>query len=163
MDEGSAVDYVLLAELLKNQDAFRSSTYLHQREDGKLVMGPLWDLDLSAGNTLDPALSSPEGWLLADRPWSGALMADEGFRAALAERWNTLRTGGLVEALLRAADRRARLLRAPARRNFARWRTLEAPVFANQRVHGTQAAAVAALRDWITRRAAWYSDAVLGP
>src|SRR5918992_6308949 len=95
LDEASAVDYVLHAELFKNQDAFYSSTYLHQRADGKLALGPVWDFDLSAGNTVDPAISAPEGWLLTpDRPWAGALLADPAFRAALAARWRALRAGG---------------------------------------------------------------------
>jgi hypothetical protein len=155
LDEAAAVDYVLLNELFKNQDAFYSSTYVHLRTDGKLAMGPVWDFDLSTGNTVEPSISAPEGWLLADRPWAGALLADPDFRTALAARWHVLRTGGLIEDLQRGIDRRAALLRAPARRNFARWRTLGRPVFRNQPVPGTHAAAVTALKDWIARRAAW--------
>jgi CotH kinase protein/VTC domain len=161
LDEDSAVDYVLHAELLKNQDAFYSSTYLHQRKDGKLALGPVWDFDLSAGNTVDPAISAPEGWLLTpDRPWAGALLADTAFRAALAARWRTLRESGLIKELLRAADRHAASLRAPAARNFARWPTLDTPVFRNQSVHGSHPAALAALRDWLIRRAAWLDEAL---
>jgi hypothetical protein len=160
LDETSAVDYVLHAELFKNQDAFRNSTYLHQRPDGKLALGPVWDFDLSAGNTVERALAPPEGWLLTGRPWAGGLLADPGFRATLAERWRTLRTGGLIEDLLRTTDRRGRTLRAPARRNFARWRTLTAPGFADQPVHGSHPAAVAALKDWLARRAAWLDQAL---
>jgi hypothetical protein len=162
LDEASAVNYLLHAELFKNQDAFYSSTYLHHREDGKLAMGPVWDFDLSAGNTVDPGISAPEGWLLTDRPWAGALLADPAFRAALSARWRSLRSGGLLEELLRTVDRRAVELRVPARRNFARWRTLERPVFRNQPVHGSHAAAVAALKDWLIRRTAWM-DGALGP
>jgi hypothetical protein len=161
LDERSAVDYVLHAELLKNQDAFLGSTYVHQRKDGRLVLGPVWDMDLSAGNVVEPALAAAEGWLLPGRPWAGALLADPGFQAALAARWRSLRAAGLVEALLRAADRDARLLRRPAARNFTRWRTLDRPVFRNQPVHGSHDAAVAALKDWLVRRAAWM-DAALG-
>jgi hypothetical protein len=160
LDEASAVDYVLHAELFKNQDAFYSSTYVHQRTDGKLALGPVWDLDLSAGNTVEPTISAPEGWLLTDRPWAGALLADPGFQAALAARWRTLRADGLIEGLLHDADRHAATLRTPARRNFARWRTLDRPVFRNQPVHGSQPAAVAALKDWIARRAAWMDQAL---
>jgi hypothetical protein len=160
LDEASAVDYVLLHELLKNQDAFLSSTYLHLREDGKLAFGPVWDFDLSAGNVVEPALAPPEGWLLPGRPWVGALLADPGFQATLAARWRALRAGGLTAALQRTIDRRARTLRAPARRNFARWPTLDRPVFRNQAVHGSHAAAVAALSDWLARRAAWMDGAL---
>jgi hypothetical protein len=160
LDEASAVDYMLLTELLKNQDAFVSSTYLHHRADGKLAFGPLWDFDLSAGNTVEPTLAPPEGWLLPGRHWAGALLADSGFRAAFAARWRALRAAGFVAGLLRDADRLARALGPAARRNFARWRTLERAVFRNQVVHGSHAAAVAAVKDWIARRAAWMDGAL---
>ena len=125
-----------------------------------------WDpsgtFDLSAGNTVDPLVTASEGWIAGERPWAGVLLADPGFRAALGARWRVLRAGGLVEALVRGVDRRAATLRRPARRNFARWRTLEDRVFRNQPVHGSHPAAVAALRDWLVRRAAWL-DGALSP
>jgi CotH kinase protein len=160
LDETSAVNYVLLAELLRNQEAFLSSTYLHQREDGKLAFGPVWDFDLSAGNVVDPALSSTEGWSLSGRVWAGSLLADAGFRAALAARWRELRAAGFVAALTRTIDSRARTLRGPARRNFERWPTLGRAVFRNQPVQSSYPAAVAALEDWLVRRAAWMDGAL---
>jgi hypothetical protein len=160
LDEASAVDYVLLAELLRNQESFMSSTYLHQREDGKLALGPVWDFDLSAGNVIDPAQGTAEGWLLPGRVWAGALLADAGFRAALAARWRELRAGGFVEALTRTVGSRARALRGPAARNFRRWKTLGRPVFPNQPVHASHAAAMQSLKDWLVRRAAWINGAL---
>jgi hypothetical protein len=159
LDEASAVNYVLLAELLRSQEAFMSSTYLHQREDGMLALGPVWDFDLSAGNTADPAA---EGSLLGGRVWVGGLLADLGFRTALAARWRALRAAGFVEGLLRTIDARAAELRRPARRNFARWRVLGRAVFAGQPVHASHAAAVAGLKDWIARRAAWMDGVFAG-
>jgi CotH kinase protein/VTC domain len=160
LDERSAVDYLLHAELLGNQDAFHASTFVHLRGDGRLAMGPVWDFDLSAGNVVERALARPDAWMLAGRPWPAALLADPGFRAALAARWRELRAGGLVEALLRTIERHERALRAPARRNFTRWPTLGTQVFRNQTVHQTHAAAVAALKDWLVRRAAWMDGAL---
>jgi hypothetical protein len=163
LDERSAVDYVLVAELFGNQDAFLASTYVHLREDGRLAMGPVWDFDLSAGNVVEPALANPAGWMHAGRPWAAALHADPAFRAALAARWRAVRGAGLVDWLLRAANRHTRTLHAPAARNFARWPTLGAPVFRNQPAHASHAAAVAALKDWLVRRAAWIDGALTPP
>ena len=125
-----------------------------------LALGPVWDFDLSAGNVADPAQAAAEGWLLTGRVWAGALLADPGFRAALAARWRALRAAGFVEALLRNVDARAAALRRPARRNFARWDVLGRAVFPGQPVQASHAAAVAALKDWIVRRAAWMDGAV---
>lgn len=150
LDERSAVDYVLHAELFKNQDAFLRSTFAHVR-GGTLRLGPVWDFDLSAGNVTIPAAAPPEGWLLADRPWASALLADPGFRAALATRWRVLQAQGFVRGLLGELDRRARAIRAPARRNFARWPNVGTP----------HRAAVAGLKRWLARRAAWMDAALL--
>jgi CotH protein/VTC domain-containing protein len=138
MDERSAVDYVLLAELFGNQDTFLSSTFVHLREDGRLAMGPVWDFDLSAGNVVLPQLAAVEGWMHANRAWAGALHADPAFKAAMGARWRALRAGGMLEALLRDADRHARTLG----------------------VRGGQAAAVGALEDWLARRSAWIDGAL---
>ena len=47
-----------------------------------------------------------------------------------------------------------------ARRNFARWDVLGRAVFPGQRVQASHAAAVAAQKDWIVRRAAWMDGAL---
>ena len=160
LDQRSAVDYVLLTELLKNQDGFRRSTFVRQRPSGELVLGPVWDLDLSAGNVTEPWLIGPEGWFLWARAWSADLLADPGFQVALAERWRELQAGGFVRGLLRTADRRARAIRAAARRNFARWPILGRPLFPTQTVHGSHGAAVRGLTAWLARRAAWMDAAL---
>ncbi len=159
LDEASAVNYVLHAELFKNQDTFLSSTFF-EPEDGKLHLGPVWDFDLSAGNTILPAMSASDGWLLAGRPVVSRLLADPAFQAALRARWRQLRANGILEALLASADRNARELRGPARRNFARWDVLDRPLFVNQPVHGSHTAAVTAMKDWFTRRTAWLDTAL---
>lgn len=160
LDERSAVDYVLLTELLKNQDAFLRSTFVHRR-GGKLHLGPVWDFDLSAGNVTALGAAPSEGWLLTGRPWAGALLEDPGFRAALAQRWRALQARGFVRGLLRTVDRRARVLRAPAGRNFARWPILGKPLFPAQFTYRSHRSAVGGLKAWLTRRAAWIDSALL--
>jgi hypothetical protein len=160
LDEASAVDYVLLTELLKNQDAFLRSTFAHLR-GGKLHLGPVWDFDLSAGNVTAVGAAPPEGWLLAGRPWAGALLDDPGFHPALAQRWRALQARGFVRTLLRTVDRRGRVLRAPARHNFARWPVLGKPLFPAQPVHVSHRSAVGGLKAWLVRRAAWMDAALL--
>jgi hypothetical protein len=159
LDEATALDYLIHSELLKNQDVFYSSTFLHLRADGKLALGPVWDLDLTAGNAVDALLASPEGFILGDRPWAGALLADPAFGAALAARWRALRAAGLLEAVLGDVDRLAAALRGEARRNFRRWRILGTPVFRNQITYASHGRAVTALREWLARRAAWLDQA----
>ena len=124
LDERSAVDYVLLTELLKNQDAFHRSTFVHQRASGRLALGPVWDFDLSAGNVTYPPAAPPEGWLLGDRAWAGALLADPGFRVRAGRA--LARAAGARVRPRPAAHRRPRSAR-PARACTAQLRALADP------------------------------------
>ena len=45
------VDYFLLAETFQLTDVHHLSVFMHKEAGGKLRMGPVWDYDLSAGNT----------------------------------------------------------------------------------------------------------------
>jgi len=155
LDVGAAVDHVLLSELLKNQDAFVSSTFVALDGRDRLVPGPLWDLDLALGSAVNAGLAAPEGWVTAGRPWSGALLAQPAFRNALAARWATLRHARLVERLLSTAARWEADLAPAARRNFRRWPGLGRRLVPGGTATGSFGAEVAHVRDWLTRRAAW--------
>jgi hypothetical protein len=160
LDVPAAVDYVLVQELFKNQDAFLSSTYAHRGHDLRLRMGPVWDFDLSAGSVSVGEFSSAEGWLLTDRPWAERLYRAPDFVAAMRARWTQLRRDGLVEDLLAAAGRAGRKLRGPAAVNHRRWRIFGRALFAGQPVVFSYPAAVSSLRDWLQRRATWMDAAL---
>jgi hypothetical protein len=172
LDVDAAVDYVLLNELFKNQDAFLASTFFHKSSGGKLVLGPVWDFDVSMGNSNFGRSGILAGWTFdpvgARRPWASRLYADPFFVERLATRWRGLRARGLVPQLLREIDANAALLRAPQRRNFARWPILGRYVWPNpvdprtRKVRRTYAAEVAYLKSWLPRRAAWIDANVDG-
>jgi len=160
LDVSAAIDYVLVQELFKNQDAFLSSTYIHRGQDLRLRMGPVWDFDLSAGSVSVGEFASAEGWLLTDRPWAERFYRAPDFVAAMRARWTQLRREGLVEDLLAAAEREGRALRGPATANHRRWRILGRPLFAGQPVVSSHSAAVSSLRGWLQRRATWMDTAL---
>ena len=160
LDVPAAVDYVLVQELFKNQDAFLSSTYVHRGQDRRLRMGPVWDFDLSAGSVSVGEFAFAEGWLLTDRPWAERLYRAPDFVVAMRARWTELRREGLVEDLLTAAEREGNALRGPAAVNHRRWRILGRALFAGQPVVSSHAAAVSSLRDWLQRRATWMDTAL---
>ncbi|MCY2966935.1 MAG: CotH kinase family protein, partial [Planctomycetota bacterium] len=64
VDKDSFIDFFLLNELFKNVDAYFLSTFLHKQDDGKLHLGPVWDLDLSSGNASYGGVWNAEGWML---------------------------------------------------------------------------------------------------
>jgi hypothetical protein len=170
LDAAAAVDYVLLQELFKNQDAFLSSTFAHKPSGEKLVLGPLWDFDVALGNSNYGRSATVSGWLLtprAARAWASRLYDDPRFLDALERRWREVRQQGLVEGLLRQVDADATRLRAAQRRNFARWPILGRYVWPNPvdpatgHLRRTYAAEVAYLKTWLRTRAAWL-DANVG-
>ena len=52
IDIPSFVDYILMAEIASNADAYALSTYYHKDRGGKLRAGPVWDYNLTYGNDL---------------------------------------------------------------------------------------------------------------
>jgi len=160
IDEAAAVDYILLNELFKNQDAFRASTYLARGAGGRWQLGPVWDFDISMGNSDYGPSSVLAGSMLEKRVWAHELYRDPAFVRAATARWRELRTAGLRRDLLRSVGRHARRLTATgaAGRNFRRWPVLGVRVWPNppEAVRRTSyASEVAALRRWLERRLAW--------
>jgi hypothetical protein len=160
LDEAAAVDYVVLNELFKNQDAFRASTYLARGAGGRWALGPVWDFDISMGNSYYGPSAVLEGSMLEERVWAQQLYRDPAFVRAVTARWGQLRAAGLRRELVGSLDRHARRLTATGAtaRNFRRWPVLGVRVWPNpsDAVRRTSyAAEVQALRTWLDRRIAW--------
>ena len=166
IDSDSFIDYFLLNELFKNVDAYFLSTFLHRTREGRLKLGPVWDLDLSSGNASYGGVWKAEGWMLfPDDPrrgsavpfWWDRLFEDPAFRARLRERYYTLREDVLSEpALFRLIDETAQTLDAPQKRNFQRWPTLGKYVWPNPRPYArTYPDLIQNLKTWFHQRFVW--------
>lgn len=80
LDEDSWIDWFLINEMAKNNDAvFYSSCYMHSAPDGRIVMGPVWDFDLGYGNTTNNGCDSPIGWHVRTSAWYTRLFEDPVF------------------------------------------------------------------------------------
>jgi hypothetical protein len=150
---GAAVDYLLVQELFKNQDAMGPSTFV-TGDRGRLRLGPVWDFDFSSGNSKRAPSRHLHGWMAAGRPWAERLYADRGFRSQMARRWAQLRQQGLRARLLRSVDAYSRALAPAARRDSRRWRA------GGDRPRGTHAGHTRKLRRWLDRRIAWLDGAL---
>ena len=144
----AAADYLLVNELFKNQDVMHASTFITGGR-GALRLGPVWDFDISSGNSLRSPSRHFEGWTATGRPWADRLYADRAFGRAMARRWAALRRRGLRARLLRTVDAYTAPLAAAARRDSARWPA------GGDRPHGSRAHHVGELRRWLDRRIAW--------
>ncbi|MEZ4465424.1 MAG: CotH kinase family protein [bacterium] len=130
LDVDSAVDLMVINELFRDQDAYVRSAWLYLDRGGPLVLGPLWDYNLTAGtggffdNTATAGWQYQQPYNAGEHRWFTRLMADPAFAARFAARWRALRGGLLADAALMArVDALAAVVAPAAERNFAVWRT----------------------------------------
>jgi hypothetical protein len=161
IDVDSFIDNHILVELTKNIDGFRLSTYYHKDRNGKLVMGPVWDYDLSLGNANYNDGWNTTGWynrLLGDGdyPYWRRLFEDPEFKLRYADRWFGLRRDLFTTGrLLGIVEGYATLLDEPAARNYGRWPTLGIAVWPNWFVAKTYREEIVWMQGWIADRLAW--------
>jgi hypothetical protein len=154
IDEASAIDFALVNELFKNQDAFHASTYMAVHR-GKLHLGPVWDFDISMGNSDYGPSRHLQGWMLSRRDWAERLYRDRRFTRRMAARWIQLRERGLRRQVLGTVARSERALHGAVGRNFRRWPVLDRRIWPNPRARGSYRAETRFLRSWLKRRIAW--------
>ncbi|MBQ3686282.1 MAG: CotH kinase family protein, partial [Treponema sp.] len=88
-DLDSFVDWYLVNEFTKNHDSrFQASCFIsYDGKQDKFFMGPVWDFDLSSGNTDAAGCSRSDGYITAQAFWYERLLQDELFMTALRSRW----------------------------------------------------------------------------
>ena len=88
-DLDSFVDWYLVNEFTKNHDSrFQASCFIsYDGKQDKFFMGPVWDFDLSSGNTDAAGCSKSDGYITAQAFWYERLLQDELFMTALRSRW----------------------------------------------------------------------------
>jgi hypothetical protein len=160
IDEAAAVDFALLNELFKNQDGFHASTYLALHADGRLRPGPVWDFDISMGNSDYGPSRRLRGWMLARRDWAERLYRDRAFTRRMALRWRELRQQGLRRQVLATIERSEAELRGEVVRNFQRWPVLDRRIWPNPRARGSYRAELRFLRSWLKRRIGWIDRSI---
>ena len=171
VDVESFIDFMILQELGRTVDGYRSSSFFFKDRDslgGKLVAGPMWDFNLSYGNADYCEAFSTSGYqydfdqvcgaqFMVEVPfWWARLREDPAFDAALRCRWELLRAGPLSDAAIAEfiATKAEELDQAQAR-NFDRWPILGQYVPWNAYVGETWQDELDYLQSWITERAAW--------
>jgi len=166
IDVGSFIDVHILVELTKNIDGFRLSTYMYKDRGGKLVMGPVWDYNLSLGNANYLQGWIPTGWYYpqlsdGDYPWWRRLFEDPAFQLRYADRWFELRKGLFSTIrLLKDIDETAALLNEAQARNFDRWRILGSYVWPNWFIAGTYSEEINWMRGWLEQRLDWMDSQI---
>ena len=178
MDAASFIDYFLLNEFSRDNDAFRFSTYMHKEEGGKLKMGPIWDFNIALGNADYCGGDKPKGWVhlypqscdfnhpgTAVPHWWERLLEDPDWVTQLQTRWASLRgrSGTFATAAIqKKIDDKVRFLkeRKIPSRNFKKWGILGIKVWPNSFVGKTYREEIDFLKDWISKRLTWMDETI---
>jgi hypothetical protein len=157
IDRPSWIDHHLLNVLTSNPDGLHRSAYFTKPRGGRLQAGPLWDFDRALGAYWDARLSVVDTWSGVGGEvdfwrtgWWGILAEDPDFVQEWVDRWQSMRSSHLATPALTAlAQNLANAVGTDAAdRDATRWPD-------NASVHGSYAAQIAVLKDWLSQRTAW--------
>ncbi len=168
IDVDSFIDHFLITELLKEIDGYRLSTFMYKDRNQKLVMGPVWDFNLSLGNANYLEGWLPQGWYYTQlsssncyiscgvRDWYVRLMQDPAYMQKMQYRWWELRQNLFSNQNLSNMIWGFRDLLSEAQvRNFTRWPILGQYVWPNWYIAPTYQDELNWMNNWLMTRLAW--------
>jgi hypothetical protein len=162
-DEATAVNFYIVNDLMGNADGgqFYSSDYLYKDISNPLLyMGPVWDFDISSGNTKDYGILNPTAlWMQFKAPWYKQWFQDPGFKADVVTQWNALKNNGVFAAWLNSINQEAATLQQSQANNFGRWPMQGIMVPPNAEAAGSYSGEVSYMTTYINLRMA-YLDSV---
>ena len=157
IDIPSFVDYMLMAEIASNADAYALSTYYHKDRGGKLRAGPVWDYNLTYGNDLFDFFGTPYDrsqtyvWQFnysnTGSYFWGDLFNNSTFKCYLAKRFDELTEEGQplnFNYISNLIDSTIKLISEATERENERWETIDD--FSGE---------IANMKVWIQERITW--------
>jgi hypothetical protein len=175
IDEDSFIDFFILNELSNNVDGYRLSTYLQKDRNEKLVIGPIWDFNLSFGNADYCGGERYDVWCFKFNErclgdfwnvpfWWNRLIEDENFVIKLKERWNQLRTNILSDNnLMTLIEDQYSFLNNETdiiNKNFNTWKIFGVYIWPNSFVGNNYYEEIDFLKNWIKNRTQWLDESI---
>jgi hypothetical protein len=148
---------------MHNVDAYLCSAYIHKDRDdidGKLKFGPIWDNDLSLGNT--NYRNRLDDWMFSH--YAGSIeiiriMGDKVFVKNMADRWHALRSNVYSDNnLLHFIDSVSNAIKESRIMNYKVWPLLSAPILWPSYIPPTYEFEIDTMKQWIVMRAAWMDN-----
>ncbi len=123
VDLKSAVDAFLVNEICANYDGAYANNYCYLNNiDGKIIFGPVWDLDLTFNYNTEKDITGKHFWEFKDTPFAKLCEKawnDPFFMKAVYERYKELYQGGLQEFLQQKATELKETISQSIAYNFA--------------------------------------------
>ena len=175
IDVNSFIDFFILNEISNNVDGFRLSTYLHKDREKKLIIGPIWDFNLSFGNADYCGGERYDIWLHKFNErcpgdfwnipfWWNRFLEDENFVNQLKDRWNELRISTLSdENIISLIDDYYSFLNNETdivKRNFDKWRIFGIYIWPNSFIGNNYYEEIDFLKNWIKNRTSWLDESI---
>ena len=183
INEQAWIDHQLLNLLTLNVDALRLSAYFYKENGGKVIAGPVWDFDRSAGGTSDSRTTNALTWrgsggdqgthFFSNRGsgaaggtpvWWHDLFVNADFHTAWTDRWHELRKAEFSDENLSAIiDGMGAELAESAERNFIKWRSA-GPRNAGQLQYSDKDGydgEIEHMKNWILARAEWITNEII--
>lgn len=154
MDMDSFVDWYLINEIAKNNDAcFYTSCYMNLQRGAKLKMGPLWDFDIAFGNVNYGGNYKTDGFHIKGVAWYARLFEDPAFVARVKERFSYFYSH--QTDIIESINTNARYLRYSVQENESKWHTLYTYTWPNYDIWGSYMNEVQSMKTWLSRRFEW--------
>ena len=175
IDEDSFIDFFILNELSNNVDGYRLSTYLQKDRNEKLVIGPIWDFNLSFGNADYCGGERYDVWCFKFNErclgdywnvpfWWNRLLEDEKFVDKLKGRWNQLRLNILSDNnILTLIEEQYSFLNNETdiiNRNFNKWKIFGIYIWPNSFIGNNYYEEINFLKNWIKERTKWLDESI---
>ena len=175
IDEDSFIDFFILNELSNNVDGYRLSTYLQKDRNEKLVLGPIWDFNLSFGNADYCGGERYDVWCFKFNErclgdywnvpfWWNRLLEDEKFVDKLKGRWNQLRLNILSDNnILTLIEEQYSFLNNETdiiNRNFNKWKIFGIYIWPNSFIGNNYYEEIDFLKNWIKERTKWLDESI---
>ncbi|MBN2073521.1 MAG: CotH kinase family protein, partial [Actinobacteria bacterium] len=161
LDTGSLINYMIINELFKNRSLFWESTYLYKDRGGKLMVGPVWDFDLSAGKKgLTPEANNTLGWRYEDKLWIEQIFQDKKFVGEFIKKWNYFRQGPISdENIENIIDSNVEFLEDARIRNYKKWDILGKGVWPScPPIPETYEEEIDTIKSWFFERTEWIDE-----
>ena len=159
IDVPSWIDWFIINEIVKNVDSRNFASIFFSVIPGeKIKKGPLWDFDLSFGNTDYADSQYSDGWWLKYNPLYESLFEDPEFVQLVKDRFSYYKQNQQF-ILDKVDDFAAHLVWAQVENND-KWQTMGQYVWPNAVVLETYEEEVAHLKNWYIERMDWLETAL---
>ena len=158
IDIDESVIHYWIQELFKNPDAcFYTSVFFSWVKGEKIMMGPVWDFDLSMANHTSNSVNKAESWQIRNY-WNVYLFKDSLYRESIRNVWKM--NHKLYESVSDSIDSAYAKIKKAAQNNFKKWNVLSDTTSASwkNQAFTSYKESVVYIKNWLSDRIRWIDD-----